>query len=110
MFVIESTGMVEDEADTVGPRWKHRERSAHSCRVIQGWENGQFVAVQWRTETSVGNLTDCYFRYVQPTIEEHRKALGLTLDQVFFNTDLVGQASTTYNSSVSTDGSSFDHC
>lgn len=28
--------------------------------VHQDWGGGQFVAVQWRTELSGGNLTDCY--------------------------------------------------
>lgn len=28
--------------------------------VVQDWETGHFVAVQWRTELSNGNLTECY--------------------------------------------------
>lgn len=59
------------------------------------------MAVQWRTETSTGNLARCYERYVVPAIEQQRRWLGLGRNQVFFNTDLVGQASTTYNTSVS---------
>lgn len=26
----------------------------------QGWDNGNFIAVQWRTEMSEGDLTACY--------------------------------------------------
>lgn len=58
------------------------------------------MAVQWRTETSTGNLTQCYERYVQSAVEEQRLELGFGREQVYFNTDLVGQASTTYNASV----------
>lgn len=59
------------------------------------------MAVQWRTETSTGNLTECYDLHVRSAVEEQRLALGFGRNQVFFNTDLVGQASTTYNASVS---------
>lgn len=59
------------------------------------------MAVQWRTETSTGNLTECYQLRVRSAVEEQRLALGFGRNQVFFNTDLVGQASTTYNASVS---------
>lgn len=70
------------------------------------WRGGKFMAVQWRTETSTGNnLTRCYESHVRPSVEERRKALGLEKRRVFFNTDLVGQASTTYNASVSRCGS-----
>lgn len=43
----------------------------------------------------------CYHRYVKAAVEEHRVRLGYDRSKVFLNTDLVGQASTTYNSSVS---------
>lgn len=59
------------------------------------------MAVQWRTETSTGNLTECYRLHVRSAVEERRLALGFRRHQVFFNIDLVGQASTTYNASVS---------
>lgn len=59
------------------------------------------MAVQWRTETSTGNLTECYKLHVRSAVEERRLELGFGQDQVFFNTDLVGQASTTYNATVS---------
>ena len=59
------------------------------------------MAVQWRTETSTGNLSWCYERYIVPAIEEQRRWLGFKRNQVYFNTDLVGQVSTTYNTSVS---------
>ncbi len=58
------------------------------------------MAVQWRTETSMGNLTECYDLHVRSAVEDRRLALGFGRDQIFFNTDLVGQASTTYNASV----------
>ena len=70
-------------------------------RGLKGWKGGEFMAVQWRTETSTGNLTECYELHVRSAVEEQRLALGFGRDQVFFNTDLVGQASTTYNASVS---------
>lgn len=59
------------------------------------------MAVQWRTETSRGDLSECYTRYVAPAIEDFLHYLDLRRDQVFFNVDLIGQASTTYNASVS---------
>ncbi|CAM9657186.1 unnamed protein product [Scytosiphon promiscuus] len=66
------------------------------------WRGGRYMAVQWRTETSTGNnLTRCYETHVRPSVEQRRAALGYGARQVFFNTDLVGQASTTYNASVS---------
>lgn len=69
------------------------------------WRDGQFMAVQWRTETSTGNnLRRCYETHVRSSVEKRRKALGFGKRQVFFNTDLVGQASTTYNVSVSPSG------
>lgn len=58
------------------------------------------MAVQWRTETSIGNLSECYELHVRSSVEDRRLALGFGRDQIFFNTDLVGQASTTYNASV----------
>ena len=59
------------------------------------------MAVQWRTETSRGNLKDCLYRHVLPAVEKRRKELKFSVMKVFFNVDLVGQVSTTYNSSVS---------
>lgn len=69
----------------------------------QGWERRRFIAVQWRTETSRGNLTQCYDRYVGPAVEEHRLRRGLGRNQVYFNTDLVGRTSGTYRRSVRCD-------
>lgn len=68
--------------------------------MAKGWRNGRFMAVQWRTETSIGNLSECYELHVRSSVEDRRLALGFGRDQIFFNTDLVGQASTTYNASV----------
>lgn len=76
--------------------------ASYRC-VIQNcpkWGNGSFMAVQWRTETSTGNLTACYERYMRSAVEEQRLYLGFKRNQVYVNTDLVGRASTTYNSSV----------
>lgn len=56
--------------------------------------------MQWRTETSTGNLTECYGLHVRSAVEERRLSLGFSRSQVFFNTDLVGETSTTYNATV----------
>ncbi|CAN0211757.1 unnamed protein product, partial [Ectocarpus fasciculatus] len=66
----------------------------------EGWRGGRFLAVQWRTETSTGNLTECYVHHVRSAVEERRLSLGFSRSQVFFNTDLVGETSTTYNATV----------
>lgn len=29
-------------------------------RVSKDWDLGNFIAVQWRTETATGNITECY--------------------------------------------------
>eukprot|EP00752_Nemacystus_decipiens_P010638 g9475.t1 len=61
----------------------------------EGWETGKFVAVQWRTELSDGDLTACY-QEVKAVIEEQRIRLGYGTHQVLFNTDLYGKTSGTY--------------
>ncbi|CAB1096761.1 unnamed protein product [Ectocarpus sp. CCAP 1310/34] len=66
----------------------------------EGWKDGGFLSVQWRTETSTGNLTECYGVHVRSAVEERRLSLGFSRSQVFFNTDLVGETSTTYNATV----------
>lgn len=66
----------------------------------KGWKDGGFLSVQWRTETSTGNLTECYGLHVRSAVEERRLSLGFSRSQVFFNTDLVGETSTTYNATV----------
>ncbi|CAM9633051.1 unnamed protein product [Ectocarpus sp. 12 AP-2014] len=66
----------------------------------EGWKDGGFLSVQWRTETSTGNLTECYGLHVRSAVEERRLSLGFSRSQVFFNTDLVGETSTTYNATV----------
>ncbi|CAN0013113.1 unnamed protein product [Ectocarpus fasciculatus] len=63
----------------------------------EGWENQAFLAVQWRTETSTGNLTVCY-GHVREAVERYREQEGFGRDQVFFNTDLTPHASGTYSS------------
>lgn len=35
-------------------------RSVSFCFVMQDFANGNFLAVQWRTETATGVLADCY--------------------------------------------------
>eukprot|EP00904_Undaria_pinnatifida_P008194 jgi/Undpi1/4504/HiC_scaffold_17.g07858.m1 len=67
------------------------------------WGGGQFVAVQWRTELSGGNLTDCYDE-VKAVVEQQRLALGLGAHQVLFNTDLYGKTSGTYTESAQAAG------
>ncbi|CAM9104073.1 unnamed protein product [Scytosiphon promiscuus] len=62
-----------------------------------GWEGQAFLAVQWRTETSTGNLTLCYC-HVRDAVEKHRSREGLERGQVYFNTDLVADTSDTYGS------------
>ncbi|CAM9689618.1 unnamed protein product, partial [Hapterophycus canaliculatus] len=62
-----------------------------------GWEDQAFLAVQWRTETSTGNLTVCYC-HVRDAVEEYRLKEGLGRRQVYFNTDLAVNASDTYGS------------
>ncbi|CAN0144509.1 unnamed protein product [Scytosiphon promiscuus] len=62
-----------------------------------GWEGQAFLAVQWRTETSTGNLTLCYC-HVRDAVEKHRAREGLERSQVYFNTDLAANASDTYGS------------
>ncbi|CAM9950932.1 unnamed protein product [Ectocarpus sp. 6 AP-2014] len=63
----------------------------------QGWENEAFLAVQWRTETSTGNLTACY-GHVREAVERYREQEGFDRGQVFFNTDLTPHSSGTYSS------------
>jgi len=65
----------------------------------QGWEGEAYLTVQWRTETSTGNLTRCY-GLVRDRVEEYRLREGLGRGQVFFNTDLVAHTSGTYASKV----------
>ncbi|CAB1096959.1 unnamed protein product [Ectocarpus sp. CCAP 1310/34] len=67
------------------------------------WETGEFVAVQWRTELSNGNLTECY-QEVKALVEEQRVALGYGTHQVLFNTDLYGKTSGTYKASAQAHG------
>lgn len=64
--------------------------------IIQGWEREGYLAVQWRTETSTGNLTRCY-GHVRDRIEEYRTREVFKRGQVFFNTDLPQHVSTTYS-------------
>eukprot|EP00752_Nemacystus_decipiens_P006206 g5599.t1 len=61
----------------------------------QGWENGTFLAVQWRTETAAGNLSTCY-QHVRKKVDEFREKEGFERGQVFFNTDLPAGTSGTY--------------
>lgn len=65
----------------------------------QGWKNGEYLAVQWRTETSTGNLSTCY-RHVHDMVEKYREEQGFDRNQVFFNTDLQEQTSGTYANKV----------
>eukprot|EP00752_Nemacystus_decipiens_P010743 g9565.t1 len=67
------------------------------------WETGEFVAVQWRTELSTGDLTECY-QEVKAVIEEQRLRLGYGTHQVLFNTDLYGKTSGTYTASAQAAG------
>ncbi|CAM9450103.1 unnamed protein product [Pylaiella littoralis] len=62
----------------------------------EDFANGNFLAVQWRTETATGNMAECY-EQVRDLIEEQRRLLGLTVDQVLFSTDMYGSASGTYH-------------
>ncbi|CAN0302975.1 unnamed protein product [Pylaiella littoralis] len=61
----------------------------------EGWAGGQFLAVQWRTEVSFGDLSECY-KEVKSIVEEQRIRLGYGTHQVLFNTDLYGKASHSY--------------
>ncbi|CAN0167309.1 unnamed protein product [Pylaiella littoralis] len=69
------------------------------------WATGQFLAVQWRTETSFGNLTECY-QEVKAVVEEQREKLGYGTHQVLFNTDLYGKTSGTFSASAQAKGNS----
>lgn len=60
------------------------------------WMDGNFLAVQWRTETATGNMTSCY-EEIRTVIEEQRIALGLTRKQVLVSTDLYGSTSGTFS-------------
>ncbi|CAM9316179.1 unnamed protein product [Ascophyllum nodosum] len=64
----------------------------------EDFRNGEFIAVQWRTETATGDISACYDE-VRAVIEENRIALGYTRNQVLFSTDMYGSTSGTYNSS-----------
>ncbi|CAM9316031.1 unnamed protein product, partial [Ascophyllum nodosum] len=66
---------------------------------VSEFRNGEFIAVQWRTETATGNISACYDE-VQAVIEKNRMALGYTRDQVLFSTDMYGSTSGTYKSSA----------
>lgn len=57
------------------------------------------MAVQWRTETSTGNLTMCY-QHVREGVEKYLAKKGFAPGQVFFNTDLTPHTSGTYASQV----------
>jgi len=70
--------------------WRHQK---------QGWQGEAYLTVQWRTETSTGNLTRCY-GYVRDRVEEHRLRAGFGRGQVFFNTDLPAHTSGTYAAEV----------
>lgn len=59
------------------------------------WQNGTFLAVQWRTETATGSLVECY-PHVRAAVEKFREKEGFERRQVFFNTDLTAGASFTY--------------
>lgn len=69
---------------------------------FQDWGHGEFVAVQWRTELSTGDLGECY-QEVKAIVEGQRAALGYGAHQVLFNVDFLGKTSATYTASVSLD-------
>ncbi|CAM9832547.1 unnamed protein product [Discosporangium mesarthrocarpum] len=62
----------------------------------EGWHPDNYMAIQWRTENSLRNLTDCYTAEVRGVVEEHRQLQNLSARNVFFNTDMREGASHSY--------------
>lgn len=65
---------------------------------MQDWEGGHYLAVQWRTELSKGNLTECYqevsraingVRHEDRTV--HRELAGLIYDCVLCSISGISQ-------------------